>query len=140
MALYNKCDGRGLGEFLGVFRLRFFSGGLGTVLLLDRAQGRLQHHAVGDCGYPHCTFEPLVLLVPFAFGGVHKRVGRLYILLRCSEPIGGDSNGVWLRTVQPGLPWMDCSADFRCHCRLAEQAVLNSAAFPMSGGSFDSAL
>lgn len=140
MVLYSKCDGRGLGEFLDVFRLRFFSGGLGTVLLLDRAQGRLQHHAVGVRGHPHCTFEPLVLLVPFAFGGVHKRVGRLYILRRCSEPIGGDSNGVWLRTVQLGLPWMDCSADFHCHRHLAEQALLISETLLKSGGSFDNGL
>ena len=72
MALYSKCDGRGLGEFLDVFRLRFFSCGLGTVLLLDRAQGRLQHHAVGDRGHPHCAFEPLVLLVLLLLVGYTK--------------------------------------------------------------------
>ena len=140
MALYSKCDGRGLGEFLDVFRLRFFSGGLGTVLLLDRAQGRLQHHAVGDRGHPHCAFEPLVLLVPVAFGGLHKGFGRLDIFRRSSHPFGGSSNGVWIRTFQSRLPWMDSSANFNCHRHLAEQAVLNSAVFPMSGGSFDNGL
>ena len=140
MVLYSKCNGRGLGEFLDVFLLRFFSGGLGTVLLLDRAQGRLQHHAVGGRGHPHCAFEPLVLLVPVAFGGLHKGFGRLDIFRRSSHPFGGDSNGGWVRNVQPGLPRMDGSANFNCHRHLAEQAVLNSAVFPMSRGSFDNGL
>jgi hypothetical protein len=35
---------------------------------------------------------------------------------------------------------MDGSANFNCHRHLAGQAVLNSAVFPMSGGSFDNGL